>query len=159
MVILQNIHDPSRRQEIVIPGNSSKFSGRQMNIFIVNPLGERENVLRNLENENPLVDQNPLIHLENLANENRLNENFENEEVGRQNKDTENLNRQHSAVCQVEINAGENLLEQNMTNENRDNEKGQQVSNESGQNRNEMETDENENNENRLNELSRNRLM
>lgn len=74
MVILQNIHDPSRRQEIVIPGNSSKFTGRQMNIFIVNPLGERENALRNSETIRHLDNQSPLI--QNLANENRQNVNI-----------------------------------------------------------------------------------
>lgn len=102
MVILQNVNDPSRRQEIVIPGTSSKFSGRQMNIFIVNPLGERENAL-----------------LQNLANENIANIHVDRPNVTNENRETNNIRHAGHDEHRMQINEEHvNLAQENENNEN-----------------------------------------
>lgn len=143
MVIVQNINDPTRRQEIIIPGTSPKFSGRQMNIFIVNPLGERENALG---------------HFENLANEN-----IENVDVGvNVNRPPIEINMRVGNEYEGQDNvANVNEIGQNVGDESGENGNNENRENESRHEANltsEQEVQENYNNENNINEINPNEI-
>lgn len=79
MVISESLDALSRRHEIVIPSSSKNLKRREMNIFIVNPLLERQRHIANRQAEN---GQNNGIGVEievrqNNRNENRVNENIQ----------------------------------------------------------------------------------
>lgn len=151
MVISQNIsNDPSGRQEIVIPGSSSNFS--QMNIYILNPLGER-NSLAHFHN----------FVFGNVRNENVVNENEENDVARRNERNNVNgvpvNNEEQPEEINENIGNDNNLnmeveSDDNGINENRDNENAENVGLVSSVAM-EGEIRENENNENKVNELNK----
>lgn len=123
MVILQNTNDVPRRQEIVLPSTSSSDSDRQMNIFIVNPLVERENAA---------------AQLDNVANENRQNQNRDQDDdsVGNENRGDDHNHLRENGVIEngnkgADAIKGSDVKEdkENAANENSENSVGENLTN------------------------------